>query len=90
MALSWLARPAIFAKQIRKRRDFLERELAREQETLKAILAEVGHPYHEAVWMVSLMIEQFKVELRWLRKLARELRRRAKARNPEYATAKAG
>jgi hypothetical protein len=35
--------------------------------------------------MVSLMIEQFKVELKWLRKLERELPRRAPARNPEYA-----
>jgi hypothetical protein len=35
--------------------------------------------------MVSLMIEQFKVELNWLRKLARELPRREPARNPEYA-----
>jgi DNA-binding PadR family transcriptional regulator len=90
MALSWLARPGVFAKQIRKRREFVEKELAREQETLKAILEEVGHPYHEAVWMVSLMIEQFKVELRWLRRLVRELPRRAKARKPDYATSKPG
>jgi DNA-binding PadR family transcriptional regulator len=90
MALSWLARPGVFAKQIRKRREFVEKELAREQETLKAILEEVGHPYHEAVWMVSLMIEQFKVELRWLRRLVRELPRRAKARNPDYASAMSG
>jgi hypothetical protein len=33
-----------------------------------------------------LMIEQFKTELQWLRKVARELPRRAKAKNPEYAT----
>ena len=30
--------------------------------------------------MVSLMIEQFKTELRWLGKVARELPRRAKAK----------
>jgi len=48
-------------------------------------LQEVGHPYHEAVWMVSLMIEQFKVELRWLDKVERELRLRAPAKRPEYA-----
>jgi hypothetical protein len=35
--------------------------------------------------MVSLVIEQFQVELRWLGKLARELARRAPARNPDYA-----
>jgi hypothetical protein len=33
------------------------------------------------------MIEQFKTELRWLRKVARDLPQRAAARNPEYATA---
>jgi len=65
----------------------LKSELAREEETLESILKEVGHPYHEAVWMVTLMIEQFKTELQWLRKMARELPRRASAKNPEYAGA---
>jgi DNA-binding PadR family transcriptional regulator len=89
IALSWQARPGVFRKQIQLRRQFLERELAREKEILRSILEEVGHPYHEAVWMVSLVIEQFKVELKWLRKLARELPRRAPARNPEYAKVEA-
>jgi DNA-binding PadR family transcriptional regulator len=88
VALSWQARDGVFQKQIARRREFLESELAREQETLRSILEEVGHPYHEAVWMVSLMIEQFKTELRWLGKVARELPRRARAKNPEYATAR--
>jgi hypothetical protein len=39
--------------------------------------------------VVSLMINQFKVELKWLHKLARELPRRAPARNPKYAKIKA-
>jgi DNA-binding PadR family transcriptional regulator len=82
IALSWLARPGVFQKQLGRRKEFVAEELAREEETLQAILKEVGHPYHEAVWMVSLMIEQFKVELRWLRKLERELPRRAAARHP--------
>lgn len=86
IALSWQARPGLFRKQIQLRQEFLERELAREKEILRSILEEVDHPYHEAVWMVSLMAEQFKVELKWLRKLARELPRRAPARNPEYAS----
>ena len=86
VALSWQARPGVFQKQITRRRKFLDAELARERETLRSILEEVGHPYHEAVWMVSLMIEQFKTELRWLRKVAKELPRRAAARNPEYAS----
>ena len=82
IALSWLARPGVFRKQLRRRKEFVVKELAREEETLRSVLEEVGHPYHEAVWMVSLMIEQFKTELRWLRKLERELPRRAAALHP--------
>jgi DNA-binding PadR family transcriptional regulator len=85
MALSWLARPGIFAQQVARRREFLEKEIRREKETLASILDEVGHPYHEAAWMVSLMIEQFQTELRWLKKVAREAQRRARAKNPTYA-----
>ena len=82
IALSWLARPGVFQKQLRRRKEFVVKELAREEETLRSVLEEVGHPYHEAVWMVSFMIEQFKTELRWLRKLERELPRRAAALHP--------
>jgi DNA-binding PadR family transcriptional regulator len=85
VALSWQARPGVFKKQIARRVEFLEREITREQETLDSILAEVGHPYHEAAWMVTLMIEQFKTELKWLQKLERELPRRGSAKNPDYA-----
>ena len=85
IALSWLARPGVFREQLRRRRKFVELELAREKETLRAILKEVGHAHHEAVWMVSLMIEQFRTELKWLRKLQRELPLRAPARHPAYA-----
>jgi DNA-binding PadR family transcriptional regulator len=84
VALSWQARPGVLAKQIARRRKFVENELAREEETLRAILREVGHPYHEAVWMVNMMIEQFQAELRWLRRLKKELPRRAAAKNPQY------
>ena len=84
LALSWQAEPGIFLKQVRLREKFLEQALKRKQDTLRAIQAEVGHRYHEAVWMVSLTIQQFQVELRWLRKLARESNRRAPARNPQY------
>ena len=58
----------------------MKRELAREEETLKSVLEEVEHRYHEALWMIELMIEQFGTELRWLRKLKRELPLRAAAR----------
>ncbi len=85
IALSWQARPGVFERQIQRRREFLEAELARERETLKGIRAEVGHRFHEAVWMVSLMVEQFQVELRWLGKLSGELQRRAPARHPDPA-----
>lgn len=85
IALSWQARPGVFEKQIKRRRKFLERELAREKDVLRSVLEEVGHPYHEAVWMVSFWIEQYKLELRWLSKLERELPRRAKAQHPSYA-----
>ena len=87
MALSWQARPGIFEQQLQRRLRFLEKEMKREEETLRAIREEVGHGYHEAVWMVSLMIEQFRTELRWLQKLERESGRRAPARNPQYAGA---
>ena len=81
IALSWLARPGVFKKQIQRRRKFLESELAREKEVLRSVLQEVGHPYHEAVWMLKLTIEQFKTELVWLEKLEQALPRRAPARN---------
>jgi DNA-binding PadR family transcriptional regulator len=89
IALSWQARPGIFEQQLQRRQKFLEKELAREVAVLRSIREEVGHRFHEAVWMVGLAIEQFRSELRWLRKLAREVRRRAPARHPQYAEEKA-
>ena len=81
IALSWQARPGVFERQLERRRKFLETELAREEATLGAIRKEVGHRFHEAVWMVSLIIQQFRLELKWLHKLSREIHRRAGARN---------
>jgi DNA-binding PadR family transcriptional regulator len=89
VALSWQARPGVFQRQLHRRHEFLEKELAREVATLQSVREEVGHRFHEAVWMVSLMIEQFRTELRWLRRLSREVRRRAPARHPQYAEGKA-
>ena len=88
MALSWQARPGTFRKQIHRRRAFLEKELAREAAVLQSVKEEVGHAYHEAVWMISLVLDQFELELRWLKKLERELPLREPARHPEYAPAK--
>jgi DNA-binding PadR family transcriptional regulator len=82
MALSWQARPGIVSRQIQRRRKFLQSELAREEATLRAVEKEVGHAHHEAVWMISLMIDQFQTELRWLDRVARELARRLPARHP--------
>jgi DNA-binding PadR family transcriptional regulator len=86
LALSWQAQPGVVQKQIERRRQFLEQEVAREKEVLRSILEEVGHAYHEAVWMVSYAIEQFELELRWLRKLKREMPRRRGALKSTYVT----
>lgn len=86
MALSWQARRGVFARQLRARREFLEKELAREKETLESVLKEVGHRYHEAVWMVSLMIAEFETELKWLAEVEREVGKRGKAKKPEYVS----
>jgi uncharacterized membrane-anchored protein YhcB (DUF1043 family) len=75
----------VFEQQLVRRQKFLEKELAREEATLHAIRQEVGHRFHEAVWMVSLTMEQFRTELLWARKLSREIRRRAPARHAQYA-----
>lgn len=87
IALSWQAQPGVFQRQIKRRQEFLQNELAREEATRHAIYEEVGHRFHEAVWVVSLTIEQFRTELRWLRKLSREVRQRHPARHPAYADA---
>lgn len=82
MALSWQAAPGVVRKQLQLRRAFLQAELAREEATLRAVEEEVGHRFHEAVWMIKLMIEQFRAELSWLRQVAAELDRRPPATNP--------
>jgi DNA-binding PadR family transcriptional regulator len=90
VALSWQARPGVVERQIERRREFLEKEVTKEKEVLRSILVEVGHPYHEAVWMVSLMIEQFRTELRWLKRVGREMKKRGRAKHPDYAAPEGG
>ena len=85
IALSWQARPGVFERQLRKREKFLVNELEREAATLRAVRAEVGHRFHEAVWMLSLTIQQLRTELRWLRKMERDIPRRGPARHAQYA-----
>jgi DNA-binding PadR family transcriptional regulator len=82
MALSWQASPATVRNQLRRREKFLESELEREEATLRAVEKEVGHGFHEAVWMIKLVIEQFRAELLWLREVIAELPHRAPAANP--------
>ena len=57
------------------------RRLVAERATLKYVLDEVGHPYHEAVWMLQLMIEQTEDEKRWIERLLKDANKRAPARN---------
>lgn len=80
LALSWQARPRAFQQQLKQRREFLEKQLAEERETLKDVLKEVGHPYHEAVWMLKLVIAQMELELKWLDRIDRETSKRAPAK----------
>ena len=85
MALSWLAQPGVVNKQLERRRVFLQQQLEHERNTLAAVLAEVGHEFHEAVWMIKLMIEQFETELRWIARVQSEISRRSKARHTPKA-----
>ena len=80
LALSWQARPRAFRKQLIERKKILEARLAEERATLKDVLDEVGHPYHEAVWMLQLVIEQMESEKRWVTRLLKEAEKRAPAR----------
>jgi len=84
LALSWQCRPGVFAKQLQRRQEFLERTLAARQEVLLAVRKEVGHPFHEAIWMLRLSIDQLRTELRWMKKLRRESPRRTAANAPAY------
>lgn len=85
IALSWQARPEVFDRQIQRREKFLESELQREAATLRAVRGEVGHRFHEAVWMLSLVIQQIRTELRWLKKMKPEIQHRAPASHAQYA-----
>jgi DNA-binding PadR family transcriptional regulator len=81
LALSWQARPRIFRKQLNSRKKFLEERLVEERATLDDVMAEVGHPYHEAVWMLELTIERLNNELRWVERILEHADKRRPARN---------
>jgi len=80
LALSWQAPPGVFRQQLDRRRTFLEAELAREEATLDDALFEVGHPHHEAVWMLKLTIAGIRTEQQWIEVVRREADHRASAR----------
>jgi DNA-binding PadR family transcriptional regulator len=82
MALSWLARPGVVKRQLQRRRKYLEREMEHERATLRAVLDEVGHENHEAVWMLKLILTHFEIELRWLNEVERALPHRKRALPP--------
>lgn len=81
LALSWQARPRAFRRQLTNRQKLLTERLTEERATLKDVLDEVGHPYHEAVWMLQLVIEQMESELRWIERILKDAAQRAPARN---------
>jgi len=85
LALSWQARPRTFRKQLRERRKLLAERLTEERATLKDVLNEVGHPYHEAVWMLQLIIEQMESEQHWIERILDDADRRAPAGNSRAA-----
>jgi len=85
LALSWQARGPTFRKQLNDRKKHLANRLADERSTLSDVLTEVGHRYHEAVWMLELKIEQSETELRWLEKILTEADKRAPAKGNKKA-----
>ena len=90
LALSWLARPGVVKRQLERRRQYIEQQLERERAMLEAVLAEVGHQFHEAVWMLTLMIAQFQTELHWIARVESKLGRRGKARGRRDARSSDG
>jgi DNA-binding PadR family transcriptional regulator len=72
MALAHHARPGAIARQVRRRRAFLEREAARERETL-ASFGEAGPAHAAARLMVDLTVRQFEAELAWLNEVEKAL-----------------
>jgi len=66
MALSAFAEPEDRLRLVRRRRSYLEEQLARERATLEAILADTGPMVAAAAQVVRLVIRQWEVEVEWL------------------------
>lgn len=73
LVLATHADPAMRARQIARRRDFLEAEATRERATLEAILTGTGPAVAIAALVVRLTIRQFEAELAWLDEVAAAL-----------------
>jgi len=73
LVLATHADPAVRARQLARRRAFLEAEAMRERATLAAILAGTGPTVVVAALVVSLTIRQFEAELAWLGEVAAAL-----------------
>lgn len=76
--LTWLVLatqgdPTVRARQLARRRAFLEAEAARERATLAAIRADTGPTVAVAALIVSFTIRQFEAELAWLGEVAAAL-----------------
>jgi DNA-binding PadR family transcriptional regulator len=84
LALSWQCRAGVVQTQLDRRRAFLEAALAGKERILDDVRREVGHEYHEAVWMLELTVAQIKTELQWLTKVGHELPSRSAAARPAY------
>jgi DNA-binding PadR family transcriptional regulator len=82
LALSWKAPPGCFKQQAARRRGFLESTVTTERATLEDVLADVGHPHHEAVWMLKLAIAEMEIELRWLSEIEEDAPKRRRTLQP--------
>jgi len=73
LVLATHADPAVRARQLARRRAFLEAEAMRERATLAAIMTGTGPTVVVAALVVSLTIRQFEAELAWLGEVATAL-----------------
>ncbi|HEY7683788.1 MAG TPA: PadR family transcriptional regulator [Gemmatimonadales bacterium] len=73
VALAAFADPAARLRLVRRRRNFLLEQLARERATLAGILTDTGPMVPAAALIVRLVIRQWEVELDWLNEVEQVL-----------------
>lgn len=76
--LTWMALSSNLSKRdtlfvIRKRQEFLEREVERERKTLRDVESDAGPMNQAARLMITFTLEMFEAELRWLTQVASSL-----------------